>query len=112
MKERRTEKRASISVFLRVFEKGTGKLIGHLIDINTHGFKLSTDSPPQIQQEYSLYMDLSLIMNFEQRVIFDAYCVWWQKEENSDTYICGMELRNITQNDIKIIRKLIKQFSG
>ena len=55
--ERRKLSRRNFSYYMRVLDEVTGKLIGHLSDISTDGFKLDCSRPVQLRVDLRLRID-------------------------------------------------------
>ena len=110
MEERRKHPRASISHFLRVTEDSTDIVLGYILDISRSGVRLLSDEKLVEGEVRTGRLDLSLIMNFEQRIVFDITPVWNTPGKDGQTeYGClysGLDERNLT-----IIKQLIEQFS-
>jgi len=110
MADKRIRKRRHLSCLLRVFDRNTGDAVGHLVDITTEGIRLLTDNPLKTGADYELNLDLSSIMNFEQRVVFDAHCIWQEQEFSSGSYNYGFKILKISKKGREIIEQLIEQF--
>ena len=50
--ERRKLSRRNFSYYMRVMDEATGKLIGHLSDISTGGFKVDSTQPLPLNVDF------------------------------------------------------------
>jgi len=110
MVNRRKDKRLQVSFFLRILDKDTDEVMGHVVDISVSGMRVLTDRSVSQDKDYTLAIDLTKDINFEQEVIFTAKCVWIEQDLSSGAYNCGFQLQNVTEKDQTIILKLIEQF--
>ena len=110
MVNKRRDERHQISFFLRILDKDTDDAMGHVVDISVSGMRVLTDRPVSKDRDYTLAIDLTKDINFEQEVIFTAKCVWIEQDLSSGAYNCGFQLQNVTEKDQIIILKLIEQF--
>jgi len=111
MIERRIQPRKHVSYYLKIYDKKTGELIGQLIDFTTQGMRILSRNPVVTDTDYKLRLDVSPLMNGEQAV-FDARCIWQEKEFTSDTYNCGFEILKISKKNSSIIEQLRDQFGS
>jgi len=110
MVNKRRDERHQISFFLRILDKDTDDAMGHVVDISVSGMRVLADRPVSHDRDYTLAIDLTKDINFEQEVIFTAKCVWIEQDLSSGAYNCGFQLQNVTEKDQTIILKLIEQF--
>lgn len=110
MVNKRKYERFQISFFLRILDKDTDEAMGHVVDISVSGMRVLTDRPVSQDRDYTLAIDLTKDINFEQEVIFTAKCVWIEQDLSSGAYNCGFQLQNVTEKDQTIILKLIELF--
>ena len=110
MVNKRKYERFQISFFLRILDKDTDKAMGHVVDISVSGMRVLTDRPVSQDRDYTLAIDLTKDINFEQEVIFTSKCVWIEQDLSSGAYNCGFQLQNVTEKDQAIILKLIELF--
>jgi hypothetical protein len=54
----RSLKRRHLIYYLRVFDRSSGKLVGHLVDVTTQGMMLISEAPLPDEAEFELRMDL------------------------------------------------------
>lgn len=110
MVEKRKEQRKHLSLYLRVQNMENGDSVGHLVDMTPDGVRILTNSSMKTDIVYKLGIDLSMVMNFEQRVVFDASCVWQEQEFSSGAWNCGFTILKITNKGREILEMLVDQF--
>lgn len=103
MGEERRMKRWQLVYYLRVFELGTDKLMGHLADITMDGMRLVSVEPIVVEKDYHLWMEV-----VKERIILVAKSKWTQQEEASMLYNTGFKLVNPTRMTINNIACLIE----
>ena len=110
MDERRRHPRTTISYYLRVIEDSTGIVLGYIMDISKSGVRILSDEELADGEARTGRLDLSLIMNFEHRVVFDITPMWSGPGEDGRTeYGCSYD--GLSERDLMIIKHLIEQFS-
>lgn len=110
MYERRKLKRRHLIYYLRVFEQGTNKLMGHLVDLTQEGIMLISEDPIEVNKVYHLRMILPSRMGGKEEWLFDAESRWCKKDVNPDFYDTGFQLLNLKQEGLEIISNLIQGF--
>ena len=109
LKERRLSRKHLI-FYLRVFDRKTDEVIGHLVDITTKGVMLISEKPLKANTIFQLRMTLPVETMGSKQLSFDAKSAWVKKDINPDFYITGFEIQSIKPNDINVIEQLIKEF--
>jgi hypothetical protein len=94
MEDRRKLKRRHLIYYLRVFEQGTNKLVGHLVDLTQEGIMLISENPIEVNKVYHLRMILPSRMGGNEEWLFDAESRWCNKDINPDFYDTGFKLLN------------------
>ena len=56
--EKRRLKRWYLVMYLRVYDRDTNELLGHIVDINKEGMRLVNDKPLPVNQIYRLRVDV------------------------------------------------------
>ena len=110
MVNKRRDKRFQISFFLRILDNNTDEVMGHVVNISVSGMRVLTDRPLCQDKDYTLAIDLTKDINFEQEALFTAKCAWIEQDLLSGAYNCGFQLQNVTEKGQVIILKLIEQF--
>jgi len=106
----RRHKRRHLIYYLRVFENGSEKLVGHVVDITQEGLKLIMDSPITPKSKWKLRMSLPEPIEGTREVRFEATCVWCDKDVNPDFYVAGFEIHGLGESEIQTIESLVREF--
>jgi hypothetical protein len=110
MEERRRLKRRHLIYYLRVFERDSKQLIGHLVDITPEGILIISEEPKDPDLIFNFHMDLPEELIGKVGLEFEAKSMWCRKDINPDFYAIGFQLLNIAPQDIEIIGRLIEDF--
>jgi hypothetical protein len=108
--DRRSRKRRHVIFYSRVFDRNTGALLGHLMDITTEGIMLISDAPLEPSITYHLRMDLPEDVKAKPYLSFDALCLWCRPDVNPAFYNAGFRVINMTQEDIDLIENMIDEY--
>lgn len=108
--ERRTLKRWQLFLYLRVFEQGTGALMGHIVDISEKGMKLISDDPIPVDRDFELWIDVPRENMPRQRIALKAHSLWNSRDINPDFYDTGFRLINLPTHELVKIREVIDTF--
>lgn len=107
MLEKRKLKRRHLIYYLRVFDRNTDALIGHLVDITPDGILLISEHSIEINQIFQLKMVLPAEILGKEEIHFDAKSVRCQKDINPDFFNIGFQLQKVAQNHFLVIEQLI-----
>ncbi|MDM8552747.1 PilZ domain-containing protein [Desulfobacterales bacterium HSG2] len=111
MPDKRRLKRKQLIYYLSVFDMDANKRIGQLVNITTEGLMLTSEKPIKVNSAFQLKMDLPEEIKGQKQITFDARSMWCRKGVNPDFYDIGFQLVNISQENSKIIERLIFDFS-
>ena len=89
MAERRELKRRHLIYYLRVFDRNTDKIIGHLVDITTEGLMLISEGPLETDAIFELRMDLPSEIEGVRKMDCLAHSRWCRKDDNPDFFNTG-----------------------
>ncbi|MBU0674420.1 MAG: PilZ domain-containing protein [Proteobacteria bacterium] len=104
----RRMKRRHLIYYLDVYEVGTDKLLGHLVDITTKGIKLVSKDPLPIGTDYAMKMILPEGYFDERELLLQGRAMWSSNDINPDFYDTGFEIPEIDGKTIDIIKELIE----
>ncbi len=110
MAERRKLERRHLIYYLRVFERGTGRLVGHLVDISTEGLMLLSEEPIEIDRVFYFRMTLPTEIRSSAHVTFTARSIWCKPDNSPDFYATGFSFEEVTSEDIRVIENLIDAY--
>ncbi len=110
MAERRKLKRRHLIYYLRVFDRATGRLLGHLVDLTPDGMLLMSERPVRVGRTVGLRMVIPGAGAGDQTIEFDAVSKWTNKDVNPDFYDTGFALSGVSRKHLAQIETLIDDF--
>ena len=109
--ERRKLLRRNFSYYMRVMDEVTGKLVGHLSDISTNGFKLDSSKPIPIKADFKLRIDQTGEISNKSYLSFSARAIWCQLDQfDPNLYNVGFQIVNMTPSDYDIFLKMFNTY--
>jgi hypothetical protein len=109
-KDRRKLKRRHVIFYSRVFDRNSGVLLGHLMDITIEGLMLISEAPLNAGITYHLRMDLPEDVMTKAYLSFEAQCLWSKPDINPAFYNAGFKVLNMSQDDIDLIENMIDEY--
>jgi hypothetical protein len=109
-KDRRKLKRRHVIFYSRVFDRNSGALLGHLMDITIEGLMLISDYPHNPGNIYHLRMDLPEDVMTKAYLSLDAQCLWCRPDINPAFFNAGFKVLNMLQEDIDLIESMIDEY--
>jgi hypothetical protein len=110
MQEKRKLKRRHLIYYLRVFDRNTDDLIGHLVDITPEGAMLISDRPIETNTVFQFRMALPREIIRREHLYFDAESLWCQKDVNPSFYNTGFRFVKVSRDHLVIIDQLLDDF--
>jgi len=110
MREKRKLRRRHLVYYLRVVDRSTDQLIGHLVDVTTEGVMIMSDHTFEKGSVYQLRMALPEAVEGSTQVSFEAKCIWSRDGIAPDQYDNGFELLSILPEHKREIERLIVEF--
>ena len=111
MDERRRVERKDFSYYMRLIDSDTQKLLGHLVDISSGGFKLDSQTPIPVEKDFRLRMDLTGEVANKPFMVFVARSKWCEVDPlDPFVYNVGFQLINIAPSDLEIINRMIEKY--
>jgi hypothetical protein len=108
--DRRTIKRRHLIFYLRAWEIGAERPLGHVVDISSEGMMLISEQPIKVGKEYTLEVRLPDTEGALQPMRFRAVCRWSDNDANSAFYDSGVEFLEKRPEDIETISALIENY--
>ena len=87
--ERRKQERYTLKDHLRVIDRATNTLLGHVVDISAGGMKLLSDMPIANRREYRLLLEISFDGGRPAKLAMTARSTWTDKDVNPGLYNTG-----------------------
>jgi hypothetical protein len=108
--ENRKLKRRHLIYYLRVFDRNTNQLLGHLVDITPEGAMLVSETPIPTAERFQLRMLLPAEIFGKDRLEFEAESIWSKNDINPDFYDTGFRLLDVNAEDAATISELIGEY--
>jgi hypothetical protein len=109
--ERRKLSRRSFSYYMRVMDEATGKLIGHLSDISTGGFKVDSNQLLPLNVDFRLRIDQIGEISNKMCLIFKARTMWCRHDLfDPNMYNVGFKIVDMTPGDHDIFMKMFNTY--
>jgi hypothetical protein len=110
MLEKRKLQRRHLIYYLRVFDRNTVNLIGHLVDITPEGVMVISENPIELGLTFQMRMILPKEIFGKEQITFDAISKWADKDVNPSFYDTGFQLLEISDENRLIVTQLIEDF--
>lgn len=110
MIERRRLKRRHLIYYLKVFDRNTDELFGHLVDITSEGVMLISENPIEVDATFQLKMALPAEFLGGKQLEFRARSAWCRKDVNPDFYAIGFQLLDVSKDYFAVVERLIEEF--
>lgn len=108
MRENRHLTRWRLIYSLRVLDRATGALLGHVVDINVEGMMLVSAGPIALDREYDVRMVLPSASGEADEVALRVRALWRGTDPNSDFHNTGFRLVDPPQDTVLRVRELIE----
>ena len=111
MQERRKKPRKDLMSYSQVFDIRGGYLIGYLGDINTFGAMVISDVELKPNTELTIQIQLPELEDFtETHLTFSVRVAWCDQDISPDYFNVGMEFKELTSRQTKIIEAVIANY--
>lgn len=108
MRERRTAERHNLFMYLRVMDRATEELIGHVVDVSAGGMMLVSDTPFVPAKTHQLRIVLPYTEPDEQTMDIEAECRWCGPDANDDYFDAGFRFLNPSADLRERIRGVVE----
>jgi hypothetical protein len=102
--------RRHLIYYLRVWDKNSDKLLGHIVDINTGGFMLISEQQIESEQVFDLEIHWKAPNDEEIKIQFKAESRWSSNDVNSAFYDTGFKLLGPSDDVLEPIKKMIEEY--
>jgi hypothetical protein len=97
--------------YMRVIDDETKEVVGHLADISTGGFKLDTQKPVPINQDFRLCMQLPKEISDIPFMVFGARSRWCNMDPTDPfTYNVGYQLIHFAPKDLEVFIRMMEKY--
>ncbi len=110
MSDRRTLHRRHLIYYLKVFERDTDELLGHLVDITEEGLMIVSDNCGEEGKLIKMKMLLPREIEGKEQIEFDARSMWCRKDVNPSLWGIGFKFEYVDVLSRQIIFELIHEF--
>lgn len=92
MDDQRKENRTHLIYYLRVFDRNSRSLFGHVVDISPGGMLITSDKPMNAATQYRLALEDISTIDHLATLDIDAECRWCQEDSPGGLYDAGFQL--------------------
>ena len=110
MVDRRKIKRRHLIYYLRIFDRDSGELLGHLVDISTGGMMIISEQPLETRKRFRLRMVFPEKLLGKENFDFEARSLWCKPDLNPSFYDIGFSIENLSPEVIQTIEQLITEY--
>jgi hypothetical protein len=110
--DKRNQERWALTNYLRVFDRNTERLVGHVADLTTEGLMLISEQPLAMNVTYDLKMDIPAAEQETVVIVFSARSVWSKPDINPHFYDTGMQLMDPPAEVLSAIGKLVNDLKN
>jgi hypothetical protein len=109
--ERRKITRKNFSYYMRVIDETTGKLVGHISDISSGGFKLDSKDPVPLSKDMRLRIDQTGEISNKNYLIFVARATWCQSDALAPgMFNVGFKIVSMAPSDYDVFLKMFNTY--
>ena len=109
--DKRAHERKRTIYYFKVFDRETGKIVGHVVDVSACGVMLVGMDAFEYGRVYSLRLGLPFEIEGSSDICFEATKVWSDSDVNDDYLDTGFYFDYISKEDISRIYYLIESYS-
>ncbi|MCF6246381.1 MAG: PilZ domain-containing protein [Desulfobacula sp.] len=108
--EKRKFDRDQLLYYVRVNYHKTNILAGYLADISTEGLMLFSKDSVKKDVLGSFQINLDEEFGMDEKLVFEARCVWCRPDANPEYFITGFEFSGLDQAGIDTVKYLIQKY--
>ncbi len=111
--EKRKRDRRNFSYYMRIMDETNGKLVGHLADISTGGFKLDCSSALPTNKDFRLRIELTNEVANKSFMVFTARSRWCQSDDiDPSSFNVGFQITNMAPSDFEIFSRMFEKYGS
>ena len=108
MTERRKLDRRYLAIYSRVFDRGSGRVLGYLADLSQKGAMIISDNPLSENELFSLRLDLPDPPFFSaDHLDIQARVAWCRPDVDPAFKNIGFEFDSISEEQARIIEEMV-----
>ncbi len=109
--EQRKLTRRNFSYYMRVKEEGSGKVIGHISDISTGGFRIDSTQRIPLNVDLRLYIDQIGEISRKTYILLKARPMWCRQDQfDPNMFNVGFKLVDIAPADREIFLRMYEEY--
>ncbi len=109
--EKRKLTRKNFSYYMRIMDEASGKVVGHISDISSGGFKVDSQQPIPLNINFRLRIDQTSEISNKSYMLFSARAMWCQADQlEPGTYNVGFKITEMTPGDYDIFLKMFNTY--
>lgn len=98
-------------MFLEVLDADTEQLVGHLVNITTQGLMITSEKPLEIDSDYRLKILFPSEIKGVHELISAGRSIWCEEDEETPSFFnTGFQLKDLSRQETKVLKKLMKKF--
>jgi hypothetical protein len=102
--------RRHLIYYLRVWDRKTKQLLGHIVDINTGGFMLISEQEIKPEQTFDLEIRWNTPDDKNLKIEFQAESRWSSNDVNQDFFDTGFKLLGQDEKVLEPISEMIEEY--
>jgi hypothetical protein len=111
MKDRRSFPRKYLVMISRVFDRKTGKLLGHIADMTIEGMMIIGDLHLKANLVYELRMELPENIFGINHLDLVARSIWCHHDPIPTMHNTGFQLLELSDDDVAIIERILREYA-
>ena len=112
-KERRNRERRTFSHYMRLMNENTGDLVGHLVNISPHGFRLESLKAVPLNTDFPIRIELPGDITDKPYMVFVARSKWCRPDQiDSSLFDAGFEVVDMNPGDVEIFKVLFERYGS
>jgi hypothetical protein len=111
MQDRRKHQRKDLIYQLKIFNLDDNSFFGHLKNITEEGIMIVSGSEREVNVTHRIRMDLPKTIEGTNELVVKALILWTKKEIDTDYFISGLKLIDVSESEKEIIQLLIEHFA-
>jgi hypothetical protein len=109
--DKRRLARKNLSYYMRVIDESTGKMIGHLADLSTMGFKVESKQTLPSNRDMRLRLEQTNEISTKSYITFTARSRWCKQDHLDPTsYNIGFQILEMTPTDYDIFIRMYNTY--